>query len=129
MILAGFFPRNVLFGGMGWDGMGNQKCPLICFNFICIKPYFEKKGHANRLIVAEVFLEMCYLMGWDGMGNQKCPSIFLNLRYIKHLTHIHILYIIVVRTNFLWILNFGQVGGPNKKIQKHPLGWIFFKSY
>ena len=22
VILAGFFPRNVLFGGMGWDGMG-----------------------------------------------------------------------------------------------------------
>ena len=34
----------------------------------------------------------------------------------------------VVRTNFLWVLNFGQVGGPNKKIQKHPLRWIFFKS-
>ena len=24
----------------------------------------------------------------------------------------------------LWVLNFGQVGGPNKKSQKHPLGWI-----
>ena len=31
----------------------------------------------------------------------------------------------VVRTNFLWVLNFGQVGGSNKKIQKHPLGLIF----
>ena len=71
MILAGFFPRNVLFGGMGWDGMGNQKCPLI----------------------------------------------FFNLRYIKHLTHIYInIYAKVVRTNFLWVLKFGQVGGPNKKI-------------
>ena len=34
----------------------------------------------------------------------------------------------VVRTNFLWVLNFGQVGGPDAKNQKHPLGWIFFKS-
>ena len=37
VILAGFFPRNVLFGGMGWDGMGNQKCPLIFFNLRYIK--------------------------------------------------------------------------------------------
>ena len=44
--------------------------------------------------------------------------------------HIHkYIYIKVVRTNFLWVLNFGQVGGSNKKIQKHPLGWIFLKSY
>ena len=33
----------------------------------------------------------------------------------------------IVRTNFLWVLNFGQVGGPDAKIQKHPLGWIFFE--
>ena len=58
------------------------------------------------------------------------PLIFVILRYIKHQTHIYInIYIKVVRTNFLWVLNFGQVGGPNKKIQKHPLGWIFLKSY
>ena len=29
VILAEFFPRNVLFDGVGWGGMGNQKCPLI----------------------------------------------------------------------------------------------------
>ena len=34
----------------------------------------------------------------------------------------------IVRTNFLWVLNFGQVGGPDKKNQKHPLGRIFLKS-
>ena len=28
-------------------------------------------------------------------------------------------------TKLKWVLNFGQVGGPNKKIQKHPLGSIF----
>ena len=37
LILAEFFPRNVLFDGMGWDGMGNQKCPLIFFNLRYIK--------------------------------------------------------------------------------------------
>ena len=31
----------------------------------------------------------------------------------------------VIRTNFLRVLNFGQVGGPDTKIQKHLLGWIF----
>ena len=34
------------------------------------------------------------------------------------------MYIKVVRTTFLCVLNFGQVGGPNKKIQKHPLGFF-----
>ena len=57
---------------------------------------------------------------WD--GEHLCPLIFFILRYIKH-------YIKVVRPNFLWVLNFGQVGGSNKKIQKHPLGWVFLKSY
>ena len=49
-------------------------------------------------------------MGWDWMGSdgeQKCPLIFL--RYIKHYTHIN-LYI------YKWVLNIGQVGGPNKNI-------------
>ena len=27
------------------------------------------------------------------------------------------------------VLNFGQVGGLDAKIQKNPLGWMFFKSY
>ena len=31
----------------------------------------------------------------------------------------------LVRTNFFWVLDFGQVGGPDVKIQKHPLGGIF----
>ena len=35
----------------------------------------------------------------------------------------------VIRTNFLRVLNFGQVGGPDTKIQKPPQGLIFFKSY
>ena len=72
---------------------------------------------------------------WDGRtdgrtdGNQKCPLIFFILRYIKHWTYIYInMDIKIVRTNFLWVLNFGQVGGPDTKIQKHPLGWIFLKS-
>ena len=30
----------------------------------------------------------------------------------------------IVRTNFLWVLNFGQVGGPNKKNQKHLLDFF-----
>ena len=38
------------------------------------------------------------------------------------------IYIKNVLTNFLWVWNFGQVGGPDKKNQKHPLGRIFLKS-
>ena len=37
-------------------------------------------------------------------------------------------YIILCKTIFLWVLYFRQVGGPDEKIQKQPLGWIFFKS-
>ena len=63
-------------------------------------------------------------------GNQKCPLIFFIFRYIKHYTHIYLnVYKKIVLTNVLWVLNFGQVGGPDAKIQKHTLGWIFFKSY
>ena len=36
-------------------------------------------------------------------------------------------YIKNALTNFLWVLNFDQVGGPNKKFQKHPQGWTFSK--
>ena len=83
-------------------------------------------------------------MGWmDGMerwmdwwtGYEKCLLIFFNLRYIKRYTNIHLnilgytyiyIYIKVVRTNFVGVLNFDQVGGPDAKSQKYPLGWIFF---
>ena len=32
------------------------------------------------------------------------------------------MYIKNVLTNFLWVLNFYQVGDPDAKIQKYPLG-------
>ena len=41
-------------------------------------------------------------------GEQKCPLIFFILRYIEHYTY-------NVLTNFLWVFNFGQVGGPDAK--------------
>ena len=48
--------------------------------------------------------------GTDGTdGPQKCPLIFFILRYIKHYTHIYLnIYKKKFRTNFLWVLNFGQ---------------------
>ena len=64
------------------------------------------------------------LDGWD--CHQKCPLIFFILRYNKHYTHIYLyIYKKIVPTNFFWVLHFGQVGGPDKKNQKHPLGMIF----
>ena len=65
-------------------------------------------------------------MGGDGMGGQKCPSIFLILRYIKHYTYTNLyMYKKNILTNFLWVWYFGQVRGPVRKNQKHPLGMIF----
>ena len=46
-------------------------------------------------------------------GDQKCLFIFFILRYIKHNTNVYLniyTYIQVVRTKFLWVLNFGEVG-------------------
>ena len=55
------------------------------------------------------------LMGWNGWdGHQNGPLIFLILRYIKHQTYKTCTDIKNVLTNFLWVLNFGQVGGPDK---------------
>ena len=77
--------------------------------------------------LGEAFLTPCYCPDGQTDGNQKCPLIFFIFRYIKHYTHIYLnVYKKVVLTNVLWVLNFGQVGGPDAKIQKHPLGWIFF---
>ena len=65
-------------------------------------------------------------MGSD--GNQKCPLIFFILRYIKHYTHIYLnMYKKNVPTNVLWVLNFGQVRGPDAKIQKHHITVDFYK--
>ena len=47
-------------------------------------------------------------------GGQMCPLIFSILRYIKHYIHIYLnMYIKIVRTDFLRVLNFGQVAGPD----------------
>ena len=64
---------------------------------------------------------------WDGLdGDQKCPLDLFILRYIKHYTHIYLyIYIKNVTPNFLRVYKFGQVGGPNKRNQKHPLGRFF----
>ena len=70
--------------------------------------------------------------GWVGVGwtgYQKCPSIFLIL--CSYMDHVHVYaytFSKVVRTYFLLVQNFGQVGGLGAKIQKHPVG-VFFKSY
>ena len=61
---------------------------------------------------------------WYGIG--RSSKVFFNffiLRYIKHYAHIYLnLFIKTVRTNFLWVLNIGQVGCLDKKTQNHPLG-------
>ena len=101
---------------------GNEKCPLNLF-ILCkyIDKVFDGTG-GTRWTGGT---------GWTGWTEyQKGPLIFFILRYIKNYTHIYInIYLKNVLTNFLWILNFGQVGGPDAKIQKYPLGWVFLKSY
>ena len=53
-------------------------------------------------------------MGCDGMDGTKYQKFLL------------VLFIVVLNTI---VPKFGQVGGPDAKIQKHHLGWIFLKSY
>ena len=63
-------------------------------------------------------------------GLARQPGLCRTGSYIKHYIYKNLYtYIKNVLTNFLWILNFGLVGDPDAKIQKQPLGWIFFKSY
>ena len=51
------------------------------------------------------------------------PLIFFNLRYIKGgVRGNNNIGIKKCTTNFLWVLNFGQVGEIFKNFQKHPLG-------
>ena len=73
----------------------------------------------NFFILMLVWVWVADFFVFESLENNMVYS--LNIYIHKHMYK-------VVRTNFLWVLNFGQVGGPNKKIQKHPLGWIFFKS-
>ena len=35
----------------------------------------------------------------------------------------------VVRTNFLWVLNFRPFGGSDVGFENDTLGWIFYESY
>ena len=76
---------------------------------------------------------MFYLMGWLGVWvgwteDVLGPLVVLTLRYnIKHYTHIYLnINIKVVRTNLQRVLNFGQVVGPDAKIQNHSFGWVFW---
>ena len=57
--------------------------------------------------------------GWDGMGwtGREIKSVFyffFILRYIKQYTYTNLYWYENVLTNFLWVLKFGQVGGPDK---------------
>ena len=66
------------------------------------------------------FLQMFYLMGRVGrVGRGTKESFnFFHLRYIKDYTYIYInIYIKNVLTNFWWVLNFGQVRGPDTKFK------------
>ena len=70
-------------------------------------------------------------MGWDGMDgtvHQKGALIFFILRYIKHYTYKNLyIYKKSVLTNFLWVLNFGQVGDPRmQKFKNTLLGGFFY---
>ena len=68
-------------------------------------------------------------------GNQNGPSIFLFqdiLNIFSICIYICISYICsnikekLSWTSGLWFIKFGQVEGPDGKIQNHPLGLIFF---
>ena len=58
----------------------------------------------------------------------RLPKVSFNFFHLKKYYKLNI-SINVVLTNLFWVINFGQGGCRNKKIQKHPLGWMFLKSY
>ena len=68
-------------------------------------------------------IKLVYLTGWKGGTGWRWPKaylIYFVLRYVKHYTHIYLnIYKKIVRTNFFWVFNFGQVGGGGPKIQNH----------
>ena len=77
-----------------------------------------------------------FTYGWDGMdvwdgvdGVGKMAFIVFILRFIKHYTHIYLNIHKSSPHKFRMGLIFDQVGDPNAKNQKHPLGRVFFKSY
>ena len=58
------------------------------------------------------------------------PLIFFNLRYIKGgVRGNNNIGIKKCTTNFLWVLNFGEVGEILENFQKHPLGESFWKIF
>ena len=104
---------------------GNQKCPFIFF----ILRYIDYNTHIYLYIknCPDKFLVgFKFLSNWgSGCKNSKTPRyvVFLN---IEHYTHIYFdIYKKIVRTNFLCLLNFGQVGVPVAKIQNKLVGRVF----
>ena len=66
--------------------------------------------------------------GWVD-GDKFGPSNFLNLEYVKtYIMKLWNIYKKFVNNIFMGLKFREQVGGPDKKNQKHPLGGIFFKS-
>ena len=93
--------------------------PFFVYNFC-------QKSFGTFFCIQTLFIDLRYSQKRaDGFWPKKPDYVHKKWKmdiYIKENTK-------VVRTNFLWVLNFDQVGGPDVKIQKHPLGWIFLKSY
>ena len=60
----------------------------------------------------------------------RLPKVSFNFFHLKKYYTLNIsIYLKVVLTNLFWVINFGQGGCRHKKIQKHPPGCIFLKSY
>ena len=68
-------------------------------------------------------------MGWVGRWSKRSFSLLI-LRYNQRYVDIYIsIHKEIVRSNILWVLNFGKVSVQEAIIRKPPQGYIFFKSY
>ena len=86
---------------------------IFLLTLICLskRTFKKKKSHRSSVIFADFFPRKVLLLDGRTDCDQKCPLFFFILRYIQHYTYIYLnIYIKNVLTNFLWVLNFGQVG-------------------
>ena len=81
------------------DIAGYAKYSFISDQLISVFSYITNQSNG---FVPNIYFLYASLQIWNEQGITTNTYIYIYI-YIK-----------VVRANFLWVLNFGQVGGPNK---------------
>ena len=105
---------SFIFRGFSFEKLKRIKC--------CPLPYSLHSGSIANRTAREP--EFAGGTGSTGGVAIKSSLYFLYIfRHIKYYTYIClVLKRQPIRTTFILVLSFGQVGGPDAKFQKHPLG-------